>query len=374
MPSPAPASFRQQVRAAGKLLVVDFGFLGDSVQLIPTLCELKRHHPQAQLHVLTTRVGGEVLRMVPAVDRVWDVELMPDRRTLREQLNVLRGLRSEHFDAALNFSGSDRSLFWTWFSGARQRATYTWGTPHWWTHHIIPTVVPSFDPDLPIAEQRRRVLEHLGYDTDPLRYELTPGTEAETWAAELVPPNSIHLSINAAKALKEWPLDHSIELAQRILDRWPNMHLIASGSAREREQHRLRELADQVASNRLHVLPGSVKLRQLAAALQRCSLHIGPDSGVMNLAAALGVPTISFFRNQPGYRAWLPTGEQHHSFVGECHCVDHRSAPCLAGERAECLVAISVDAVLQTIASSLVKSGRGSEQAFRGRSNSPFQQ
>jgi len=350
MALPEPAPFHHRIRAAAKLLVVDFGFLGDSVQLVPTLCELKRHHHGAELHVLTTRVGGEVLRMAPCVDRVWDVELMPDRRTLGEQLRVLRGLRSEHFDGALNFSGSDRSLFWTWFSGARHRVTSTWGRPHGWTRLLIPTVVPSLDPDLAIAEQRRRVLEQLGYATGPLCYELSPGSDADAWAAGQVPAGAVHVSINAAKPLKEWPLEHSIDLTKRILDRWSSVQVIASGSAREREQERLRRLSTAVNSERLHLLPAAMNLRQLAAALQRCRVHIGPDSGVMNLAAAMGVATVSFFRDQPGYKAWLPVGEGHQPFIGQCHCVDHRQAPCLPNARAECLAQIRVDAALEAVA------------------------
>ena len=342
-------SFKNRTGHAAKVLVVDFGFLGDSVQLIPTLWELKRHLPKAQLHVLTTRVGGDVLRMAPCVDRIWDIELMPDRRTFREQLHVLRGLRREQFDAALNFSGSDRTVFWTWFSGACNRAAAAWGRHHFWTHWLIPDLVDPQDPDLPIVTQRRGVLSQLGFDSAALRYDLAPGPEAMQRAAEFVREDTLHLSINAAKPLKEWPLEHSIALVKQLLTELPALRIVASGSSREREQERLLLLRTQLDSPNLTLLPPDLTIPQLAAVLQRCRMHVGPDSGVMNLATAMGIPTVSFFRDQAGYKSWVPTGEQHHAFVGQCHCIDHCDAPCLPSGRADCLAAVTPEMALQVI-------------------------
>jgi ADP-heptose:LPS heptosyltransferase len=342
-------SFKDRTKNASRLLVVDFGFLGDSVQLIPTLWELRRHHPTADLHVLTTRVGGEVLRMAPCVDRVWDLELIPDRRTLREQLRILGGLRRSRFDVAFNFSGSDRTVFWTWFSGARLRAAAAWGKHHFWTRWIIPDLAAPQDPDLPVAQQRRGVLAELGFDSGPLRYELTPPPSARQRAIALVPERALHLSVNAAKPLKEWPLEHCIDLARHLLDQLPSLRIVASASSRKREQQRLLQLGAGVNSPNLKLLPPDLTIPELTAVLQRCRMHVGPDSGVMNLAAAIGIPTISFFRDQPGYKSWLPAGRLHQAFVGSCHCVDHGEAPCLPSGRAECLGAITPQTVLTAI-------------------------
>jgi heptosyltransferase-1 len=287
--------------------------------------------------------------MAAGVDRVWDLELMPDRRTLGEQLCILRGLRRERFDAAFNFSGSDRTVFWTWFSGATRRAASAWGKHHFWTRWLIPDCVGQPDPDLPIARQRQLVLNTLGFDTGPLCYELAPDGEACRRAAELAPGNPIHLSINAAKPLKEWPLEHSITLARRLLEHSVSMRIVASGSARDREQQRLHRLREEVPHPHLAILPADLSLPQLTAVLQRCRLHIGPDSGVMNLAAAVGIPTVSFFRDQPGYKSWLPQGETHQPFIGRCHCVDHANAPCLPSARAECLAAITPETAFTAV-------------------------
>ena len=65
------SEFYERSRTARKILVVDLGFLGDSVHLVPALWEIKRHYPAAELHTLSAPVGAEVLRLAPCVNRPW---------------------------------------------------------------------------------------------------------------------------------------------------------------------------------------------------------------------------------------------------------------------------------------------------------------
>jgi ADP-heptose:LPS heptosyltransferase len=51
---------------------------------------------------------------------------------------------------------------------------------------------------------------------------------------------------------------------------------------------------------------------------------------------ALDVPTISFFRQQGNYKAFMPVGARHRVISMPCRCVDHHDAPCELTGRAEC--------------------------------------
>ena len=63
------ANLYNDTRTASKVIVVALGFLGDSIHLLPALWEIKRNYPGAELHVATTPLGGEVLRLLPCVGR-----------------------------------------------------------------------------------------------------------------------------------------------------------------------------------------------------------------------------------------------------------------------------------------------------------------
>src|SRR5215467_4171734 len=140
------AHFYSRTRAARKVIVVDLGFLGDTVHLVPALWELKNGYPDAPLHVLTSSVGAEVLQLAPCVDRAWGMELRRDKRTLRQQWELLRALRREKFDLAFNFSGADRTIFMTALCGARWRVAHPGGRQHFWNTWLIPNWAPKQDP------------------------------------------------------------------------------------------------------------------------------------------------------------------------------------------------------------------------------------
>src|SRR5437763_10814305 len=118
------AHFYSRTRTARQVIVVDLGLLGDTIHLVPALWDLHEGYREASLQVMTTPLGAEVLKLVPCVDRVWAVELQREKRTLRQQLAIIRAIRREQLDVAFNFSGADRTLFMTALTGAKSKAGY----------------------------------------------------------------------------------------------------------------------------------------------------------------------------------------------------------------------------------------------------------
>jgi ADP-heptose:LPS heptosyltransferase len=91
-------------------------------------------------------------------------------------------------------------------------------------------------------------------------------------------------------------------------------------------------------------------LNRLAAVLERCSVHLGADSGVLHLAVALGIPTISMFRRYPGLREWAPIGNNHQVLVSTCDCSSKNNfSPCETAGYSACLAKITPDQVFNRI-------------------------
>jgi ADP-heptose:LPS heptosyltransferase len=346
---PAPANFYQQTKSARKIIVVDLGFLGDSVHLVPALWEIKRHYPAAQLHTLSAAVGAELLGLAPCVDRAWAFPLTPQSPPWWRHWDIIGALRREKYDAAFNFSGADRTIFLTALTGAKWRLAHQGGRRHFWNRWLIRNWAPRQSREIPVYEQRRQVLAAAGFALEPARFALRVPVEAQETAAAAIPANSIHLSINASAPLKEWPLEYWVELAGLILKSDPAVQLAATAAANARESARLDRLAAAVPDARLHCLPG-LSIAQLAVLLQRCRLHLGADSGVLHLAAALGISTFTVFRKHPDLKEWLPpAGPQHKYLATGCACIDGVRNDCRATGRAACLASISVAEVFETI-------------------------
>jgi ADP-heptose:LPS heptosyltransferase len=341
--------FLEHARQGRKIVVVDLGFLGDSVHLVPALWEIKRNCPQAQLHTLSAPVGAELLGLVPCVDRPWAFPLTPQSPPWWRHWDILLELRRQRFDAAINFSGSDRSLFLTALTGARWRLGCEAGRRHFWNSWLIPLWEPRQARHLPVFEQRRQVLAAQGFSLEAPRFDFRLSAESKQWAEANVAKQSIHLSINASMALKEWPLGHWIALINKLLATFPSVSLCLTASANAREQERLRQLAAEVKDERVRSFAG-LHLGHLCALLQRCRLHVGVDSGALHLAMALGRPTVTIFRQYDGLSEWAPAGPRHRMVSAPCHCNKVLQPACRASGQAQCLAAITAEEVFAAVA------------------------
>jgi ADP-heptose:LPS heptosyltransferase len=339
---PITRTFLERTRAARKIIVIDFGFLGDSVHLTPALWEIKRNYPGVELHTLSAAVGAELLKLAPCVDRSWAFPLTAKSPPWWKHWDILRALRAQRFDAAFNFTGSDRSLFATAFVGAPHALAYEPGRRHFWNRLIRADWVARGPRDMPVFEQRRQLLAAGGLTLQAPRFDLQIPAAAAQWAQTATPAGSIHLSINASMPLKEWPLDRWIELANRLLSADSSIQLVATASDNPREKERLTALVQAVGDPRLRCIQGP-QIAQLAAILQRCRLQIGADSGVLHLATALGLPTLTVFRQYNGLAEWVPAGIQHRHFVAPCRCIAENRDDCRISGRSSCLAGISAE-------------------------------
>ena len=102
-------------------MVLDLGFLGDTIHLLPALWMVRQAYPQAELHVAVAAHITSFMDCVPWVNRVWGYMRYPRHATLRENWQMISRLRREKFDVLINLNGSDRSSWLTFFSGARER-------------------------------------------------------------------------------------------------------------------------------------------------------------------------------------------------------------------------------------------------------------
>lgn len=339
------ARFHARTRDARKIIVVDLGFLGDSVHLVPACWELKRHYPRAQLHTLSATVGAELLALAPCVDRAWDYPLSRPSPPFWRHLGLLRALRRERFDAAFNFSGADRSMFLTALLGARHALAHAAGRKHFYNRWLIPDWVPRQARNVPIFEQRRQVLAAAGLTLAAPRFDLRLPPADLAWAATVASADAIHVSFSASSPFKEWPLENWLELAP-ALTAATGRTLVASCDGSPRERRRVEVLAAALPAPRLRSLPDRLPLARLAALLNRCALHVGADSGVTHLAMAVGRPTVSAYRDYDGRIEWTPPGPRHRQLIASCRCLREVQAGCASAGRAACLGGLTPAAML----------------------------
>jgi heptosyltransferase-3 len=91
---------------------------------------------------------------------------------------------------------------------------------------------------------------------------------------------------------------------------------------------------------------GGLSVRAAAAALKRCTIYLGNDTGTMHLAAAVGTPCVAVFsaRAHPGL--WYPYGSESRVLRAEVECEGCGLEECVQRQN-RCLELIDTQSVLR---------------------------
>ena len=319
MMASSPEHFFQRTRHARKVMVLDLGFLGDTVHLLPALWLVRQAHPRAELHAAVAAHVTSLMDCVPWVDRVWGYMRYPRHATLRENFQMVARLRREKFDVDINLNGSDRSSWLTFLSGARERLGRrpSDGGPPLWKQMFTAHVAHPFAEE-PVYLQRCRCLEKAGFPFTPPEFH-TQVDPAGLRAAEISSADRgtyFHLSPFTTADSKELPPAQLAELIAALAKSFPQKKLVLSCAPTRRELEKMGQLLTRLPEKPWRVLAGNLNLIQLATVIQNSAVHFCGDTGPFHLAVMTNTPTVAWFWPNPGIRQWLPVDEKFRVLVG----------------------------------------------------------
>ena len=313
-----------------KILVVEYGQLGDVAMVLPFLKNLRLHYPEAHIvlagnprHLALLESENLVDELV-AVDAPWCViqsrwtKHIPFSGLWRRLAQVTRALRKEKFDLAINPRGDIRDNWFLWGTRARIRLGYAI-----YGGRCFLTDVAAPDIEHPHYTNRwLHLLEHLGkpiLDTRPL-LKLTPAD---------------HEGAARFLATRQWGEENFRAVGQRLATQFSAKILWFE------EPH-------STAATGSGFVRVALPLREFAAVLARCNVVVCNDSGPMHVAAALGARVVAIFGpNIPA--CYGPIGDQNRTVIREgfwCRpCADR----CIF-DQPYCLRTIPVEEVVQAAA------------------------
>lgn len=367
-----------QRQAAGqqRILLIRPDHLGDALLTIPALTTLRAAFPNAELRALASPRAAPVFASLPSLDEVqtmdfpgighhpqrqgpapWLQALQIAAQLRRQACSVALILRPDHWWGALV----------AWLAGIPQRIGYD-----------LAETAPFLTQALPLRREHAllRNLRLAGALTgqplnDCVEYRFPPDASAREAAATLLRDKGIRPDMRficihpgTGAALKHWAEARWARLADR-LGAIPGAQLLFSGSAAERALvQRIRGQMTRPAIN----IAGETTLAQLAACYERALMVLGPDSGPLHLAAAVGTPTLSLFgpADPVEFRPWGPA-QRHVTLASPIACRPCRVLDWPADEAAwhPCLQDISVEQVFRaalTLHAGVTRSAPASSQ------------
>jgi len=300
-------------------MVLDLGFLGDTIHLLPALWLVRQAYPQAELHVTVAAHITSFMDCVPWVNRVWGYMRYPRHATLKENWQMITRLRREKFDVVINLNGSDRSSWLTFLSGAPARLGRLPddGGPLFWKRMFTAHVHHPFTED-PVYVQRCRCLEKAGFPFSAPEFHAQVDP-AGLRAADISAADKgtyFHISPFTTADYKELAPERLAAFMAALAEQFPDKKLALSCAPTEREQAKLTALLALLPQRPWRVFAGNLNLVQLAAVIQHSAVHFCGDTGPLHLAVMTGTPTVAWFWPNPGLRQWVPAGNQYQIIVG----------------------------------------------------------
>lgn len=300
-------------------MVLDLGFLGDTVHLLPALWMVRRSYPQAELHVTVASHIASFMACASWVNRVWGYMRYPRHATLRENLQMVRRLRRERFDLLINLNGSDRSSWLSFLSGARERLGRMPddGGPPFWKRMFTEYVQYPFGTE-PLYLQRCHCLEKVGFPlgVPEFNVDIPPKHLDASGISESDSGTYFHLSPFTTADYKELSPGQLAEFIAALSAQFPKKKLALSCAPTPREQAKMEQLVALLPQKPWRVFAGNLNLIQVAAVIKHSAMHFCGDTGTLHLAVMTQTPVVAWFWPNPAIKEWVPANERCRIVVG----------------------------------------------------------
>lgn len=295
-----------------KILLIRLSSLGDIVLTTPAIRAIRAHFPNAYIAMLVAKQSADVLQQNPHLNEIIQFNRYAKDKDTGEMMRITRILRQRKFSLTFDFQRKFRTELLMLLSGASERVG----------KGRLCTIRVPVQGNKHATEHYFDLLRAVGIPTENSELELflTESERADAYYAfEEAGIGGMQLKIGlfpgAGWKLREWMPERFATIGDRLVKHF-NAQVIIFGGAKELELvHTVSNLMNELAIP----FAGKLRIRQLAACIEKCDLFITNDTGPMHIAAAVGTPTISLFG--PG---------NHIRFqpLGDLHTIIRHDVPC----------------------------------------------
>ncbi|HEY8267409.1 MAG TPA: lipopolysaccharide heptosyltransferase I [Xanthobacteraceae bacterium] len=280
------------------ILFIKTSSLGDVIHHMPAAADVRRYFPAARIAWVVEEAYAPLLRLHPAINEVipvaarrwWGVSLLTFS-TWREAFAFKRLVRARPSGVVIDTQGLLKSALMA-YSAKGTRHGYDQKSIKEPAASIFYNVRHEVSRDLHAIERNRRLTAlALGYSFGG---NLDYGLDRAKLKASPAKPYAVFVHATA-QAKKRWPEERWIETGRALHSRGLEI-VLPWGSAGERAA--AERIAASVPGARV---PDKAPLDAMARLIAGAALVVGVDTGLLHLAAALGVPLVGIFvASEPG--------------------------------------------------------------------------
>jgi heptosyltransferase-1 len=332
--------------APKKILIVLHGSIGDVTRALPLASLLRKGFPEAFLAWSVEPASYPLLQGNPAIDRILVFNRSAWWKTFPR---FLAHVRRQKFDLVLDLQRHLKSGIVSWSSGAARRIGFHRADSkegNWLFNNLA---IDRCGDGIAKLQHYLKFAEYLGIATAPIEWSFSFSSD-EVCAVDLhldqVKPAFAVLFVGARWQSKLW-FSEQIAACVDILNAEHALDTVLLGSKDDQD---LAQAATALTKSQVTNLTGKTSLREAIAIIQRAKVAIGPDTGLMHIAAAVGTPVVSLWGATDPERTG-PYGYADLALRGQAPCVPCYKRRCAIGRI--CLKSIHNDAIGAMIAIAL---------------------
>lgn len=275
-----------------KILIVKPSSLGDVVHALPFLKAIKTAFRDAQITWVISKSLKGILEGNLLIHRLFEIDKeswkKPSRipKTTQEIINLVKTLRSEHFDMVIDLQGLLRSGLITFFSHSPLKIGFQHareGSRLFYNKKI------PVNGDLHAVDRCLEIAKFLNAQTERVEFPLHVDDAAQQEVKNLLGTISDYIVIvpSARWETKRWDPENYGSLVSKLA-----LPCVITGSRSDKK------IIQQVVSSsdgKGINLCGKTGLKELIALLSGARAVVSNDSGPLHIATALGVPVVALF-------------------------------------------------------------------------------
>jgi ADP-heptose:LPS heptosyltransferase len=298
-----------------KILIILHGSIGDVTRALPLVGMIRKGFPQAYLAWAVEPPSFPLVNGYPGVD---EVLLFDRRRWFRDFLPFLRRIRSRRFDLVLDLQRHFKSGVISRWSGARERLAFNRRDAKEFNWIFNNRFIAAAGDDISKLDHYLRFAEYLGIEPSPVEWRFALSADEELRVDRQlasVEGSYAALFVGSRWESKQW-FPTQIAQCARAIHQSRRLGIVLLGG---NEDRRSADAAVREAGVPVLNLAGKTSLREALGIVARAHVAIGPDTGLMHIAAAVGTPVVSL---------WGPTSSSRTGPYGFADLAVQGIAPC----------------------------------------------
>jgi lipopolysaccharide heptosyltransferase II len=324
-----------------KILIVLHGSIGDVTRALPLANRIRHGFPRATLAWSIEPPSLPLLEHHPAVDEV----LVFDRTRWRSLGTFLRRIRAARADLVLDLQRHLKSGIISRWTGAphrlgfdrRDSKEFNWLFNN---HHI-----PAFGDGVSKLRHYLKFAEYLGLAWEPVEWKLSLTQEEQArvdHCLENVCGGFVAVFVGSRWESKRWFSDQ-ISGCAKLIHQGYGLSVVLLGG---KEDAALASEVELSCGRAVFNLVGRTSLKEAVGIIAKAKIAVGPDTGLMHIAAAVGTPVVSLWGATSPLRTG-PYGFEDLVIQGRAACSPCYRKHCPIGRI--CMRSIEVEEIMSKI-------------------------